>query len=275
MKYLSSRFEEYILECNSSNLHDELNDIHNILNIKINKQNNIIFYGPPGIGKYTQALHYINIFSPSNLKYERKIIVSANSKKSYQFKVSDIHFEIDIELLGCNAKVLFNEIYNNILDIVSTKQNKIFFVLCKNFHTIHSELLDIFNSYMQSLNHINIKLVYIILTEHISFINNNILDRCQIIPIKRPDKEKYEEVFNVNINKKLNTITNIKNIISNITELDNINKKIVDELITNITDYKNINYLNFRDSIYNIFIFNLDLNICLYQIISHFIKKNH
>ena len=128
MKYLSSRFEEYISECKSSNLHKELEDINDKLSKKIKKQNNIIYYGPRGTGKYTQALHYIQQFSPSVLKYERKIIVTTSNKKSYQFKVSDIHFEIDIQLLGCNAKVLFNEIYNNIIDIVSTKQNKTFFI---------------------------------------------------------------------------------------------------------------------------------------------------
>ena len=274
MKYLSSRFEEDISECESSNLHPELDNIHSILNKDIDKQNNIIFYGPSGVGKYTQALHYIKNFSPTGLKYERKTIISTNSKKSYQFKVSDIHFEIDIELLGCNAKVLFNEIYNNITDIVSTKQKKTFFILCKNFHTIHSELLDIFNTYMQSLNHINIKLVYIILTENITFIDNNILNRCQIIPIERPTKKVYEKKLNVTINKKLHDITNIKNIISNINELDKINEKILNSIIHNIENHKDINYLNFRDLIYNIFIYNLDLNTCLYKILSHFINNN-
>ena len=31
MKYLSSRFEEYISECNSSNLHEELKEINDKL----------------------------------------------------------------------------------------------------------------------------------------------------------------------------------------------------------------------------------------------------
>tara|TARA_B100000902_G_scaffold394967_1_gene452466 strand:+ start:5745 stop:6704 length:960 start_codon:yes stop_codon:yes gene_type:complete len=271
MKYLSSRFEEYISECNSSNLHEELKDINDKLSKKIKKQNNIIYYGPCGTGKYTQALHYIQQFSPSVLKYERKIIVTTSNKKSYQFKVSDIHFEIDIQLLGCNAKVLFNEIYNNIIDIVSTKQNKTFFILCKNFHNIHSELLEIFNSYMQSLNHMNVKLIYIILTENISFINDNILKRCQIIPICRPTKKTYEKTLNVSLSKKTHKINNIKNIISEIDDLENINKKIVDLLIFNIKNYKKINFLEFRDTIYNIFICNLDLSECLHQIITHFI----
>jgi len=273
MKYLSSRFEEYISECNSSNLHEELKDVNDKLSNKIKKQNNIIFYGPSGTGKYTQALYYIQKFSPTSLKYERKIIITTSNKKSYQFKVSDIHFEVDIELLGCNAKVLFNEIYNNIIDIVSTKQNKTFFILCKNFHTIHSELLEIFNSYMQSLNHINVKLIYVILTENISFINNNILNRCQIIPISRPSKKTYEKIFNLSSNKKTYNINNIKNIISGINELENINKKIVDKLIYNIQNYNDINFLEFRDTIYNIFICNLDLSECLHEIITHFVAN--
>jgi hypothetical protein len=273
MKYLSTRFEEYIIESKKKNLHKELIEIQNILHSDIKKQNNIIFYGPPGVGKYTQALNYIKNFSPTKLKYERKIIIDGISKKSYHFKISDILFEIDIELLGCNAKVLFNEIYNNIIDIVSTKQEKTFFILCKNFHCIHSELHDIFSSYMQSLNHINIKLVYIIITENISFINNNIYNRCLVIPIKRPNKSAYEKCLNTLISVKPQEITNIKNIISDITRLDNINIRIVSEIIKMIEDYKNINFLAFRDVIYNIFIFNLDINRCLYQIISHFIEN--
>ena len=274
MKYLSTRFEEYIIESKKKNLHKELIDIHNILHSDIKKQNNIIFYGPPGVGKYTQALNYIKNFSPTKLKYERKIIIDGISKKSYHFKISDILFEIDIELLGCNAKVLFNEIYNNIIDIVSTKQEKTFFILCKNFHCIHSELHDIFSSYMQSLNHINIKLVYIIITENISFINNNIFNRCLVVPVKRPTKKTYEKCISKTIGTETHNITNIKNLISDIDYLNNINSRIANELISLIEDYKNIQFLHFRDVIYNIFIFNLDINTCLYQIISHFINNN-
>ena len=40
-------------------------------------------------------------------------------KKQYIFNVSDIHFEIDMSLLGCHAKMLFNDIYYHILDILS------------------------------------------------------------------------------------------------------------------------------------------------------------
>ena len=64
----------------------------------------LIFYGPSGIGKYTQALSFIKQYSPSNLKYERKININLSAKKEYFFKVSDIHIEVDMELLGVMQK---------------------------------------------------------------------------------------------------------------------------------------------------------------------------
>ena len=69
-------------------------------------------FGPPGIGKYTQALRYVRTWSPTGLKYERKLNIALEKPKKgdYTIKMSDIHFEIDMNLLGCNAKTLWNTI---------------------------------------------------------------------------------------------------------------------------------------------------------------------
>ena len=83
------------------------------------------------------------------------------NKKEHVFKISDIHFEIDMELLGCNAKILWNVIYYNILDIISTKADLTGIIVCKNFHMIHSELLETFYSYMQTLLYRNVHIVFI------------------------------------------------------------------------------------------------------------------
>ncbi len=155
MKYYETRFEEYIQTISKKNLHPELEKIEQN-GEKMGIDNNLIFYGPAGTGKYTQVLNYIKNFSPSKLKYERKMNINLQKKKQYTFKISDVHFEIDMELLGCNAKVLWTEIYKAILDILSTRQTHEGIILCKNFHKIHNELLDVFYSYMQSLSHKNI-----------------------------------------------------------------------------------------------------------------------
>ena len=48
-----------------------------------------------------------------------------------------------MSLLGCKAKIVFNDLYYHILDVLSVVQGS-GIILCKNFHMIHSELLEIF-----------------------------------------------------------------------------------------------------------------------------------
>ena len=100
----------------------------------IKNTNNLILYGPSGTGKYTQALNYIKRFSPTNLRFERKMNFNYDSKSDFIFKISDIHFEIDMSLLGCKAKLVFNDLYYHILDVLSSRPNGSGIILCKNFH---------------------------------------------------------------------------------------------------------------------------------------------
>ena len=144
MKFLETNFVDYIQKCDKQNLHHELKPMLKLFNNENIYQSNIILYGPSGVGKYTQALNLIKKFSSTGLKYERKINFQFSKKLEYIFKVSDIHFEIDMELLGCQAKILWNDIYHRILDIISTRSQHTGIILCKNFHKIHSELLDNF-----------------------------------------------------------------------------------------------------------------------------------
>ena len=109
---------------------------------------NIIIYGSAGTGKYTESLKIIKKYSISDLKYSKRLLIS-NAKTEIYIKISDIHFEIDMELLGCNAKLIWNDIFYNIIDIVVNNDNR-GIILCRNFHTINNELLDIFYSYMQT-----------------------------------------------------------------------------------------------------------------------------
>ena len=274
MKYLSSRFEEYVIDCNKKNIHGELTNVTDYFTTNLKEQCNLIFYGPSGVGKYTQSLNFIKRFSPSNLRFERKINFNHN-KKQYAFKVSDVHFEIDMQLLGCNAKVLFNEIYYHIQDILTTRPGGTGIILCKNFSYIHNELLDIFYSYMESLQHKNLNIIYIILTEHVSFIPNNILDKCLIIPVKKPSKSNYIKVTNNQLIYDTTIITNIKDVQSNIISMYTKNSRISLKIVDDIINYKNIDYLLLREKLYNIFTYNLDLYECIFIIIQELIRKKY
>lgn len=195
MKYYETSFEDYINSCNEYNIHPELEKKILSLPKSIYQLENIIIYGPTGIGKYTQVLKLLNNYSPSNLKYEKKIIASSE-KNDYQYKISDIHYEVDMSLLGCNSKIVWHEIFGQIVDIISVNSTKIGFIVCKNFHMIHSELLEIFYSYIQQYNHsqTSIYIKFILITEHLSFIPSKIINICNIIKIGRPSKEKYTKI---------------------------------------------------------------------------------
>ena len=139
MKFLESHFEEYTNEVSKLNLHPKLKKCYERFPDTLDKLGNLIFYGPSGVGKYSQMLYSIKKYSQSDLKYEKKLSLTYD-KKQYFFKISDIHYEIDMSLLGCNSKLLWHDIYQQIIDILSAKNNKTGIIVCKNFHSIHSEL---------------------------------------------------------------------------------------------------------------------------------------
>ena len=91
MKFLETHFEDYINSSQINNLHPKLEKIFQKFPSKINLLKNVIFYGPSGVGKYTQMLRSIKKYSPSELKYEKKITITFN-KQSFFLKISDIHF---------------------------------------------------------------------------------------------------------------------------------------------------------------------------------------
>ena len=72
MKISNIHFEEYIKNNEDKSLHPSLNKLYTKFPKNIENFRNLIFYGPPGVGKYTQMLASIKQYSPSLLKYEKK-----------------------------------------------------------------------------------------------------------------------------------------------------------------------------------------------------------
>jgi hypothetical protein len=271
MKFHETHFEEYINV--KENLHPKLEKIFNKFPKKITELKNLIFYGPNGVGKYTQLLKSIRKYSASDLKYEKKISVTYN-KQQYFFKISDIHYEIDMSLLGCNSKLLWHEIYSQIIDIISAKNDKSGIIVCKYFNNIHSELLENFYSYMQKNNALTIDLKFILITEELSFIPETIINCCEIIHISRPTKTLYNKCLKNNLIIKPDNITNIKNLHSSITQLMMPHKIICDKIIDAMIKIENTKFIKFRDMLYDIFIYNLDITDVIWYIISTLIKQN-
>jgi len=300
MKYYETLYEEYINSCELYNIHPELKEEISRLPTSIVNMPNILVHGACGIGKYTQVLNIIKKYSSTELKYDKRITISTD-KQQYICHISDIHYEVDMSLLGCNAKTLWHEIFFQIVDIISVKPNKHGIILCKNFQSINSELLEVFYSYMHQYNSKNskIKIKFIIISEHISFIPYKIINSCYRLSIKRPSKELYSELSKLNYEKKkhnidkvqfnpqtildnidMNSIVNIKELrsfshISQMTEVpEDIFNKVCDNIIEKINKINQIKFTEFRDTLYEILIYNIEINEVVLYILYYFLSDD-
>lgn len=299
MRFFESHFTDYILKVDEFSLHPIIKKTFLTFPAEIQLLPNLIIHGPSGVGKYSHALYFISRYSPSRLKYEKRIAVAYN-KDTFFMKISDCHFEIDMSLLGCNSKHLWNEIYNQILDIVSARPQTSAFVMCKNFHKIHSELLETFYSYMLSNDQVSLR--FIIISDNISFLPDNILHRCKRIPFKRPSVAAYNKCLKVvtgtgtgtgNVTSvgsnsvmdivkpnpirlsskyQLDTITNIKALKSNITELNDPHENVCNHIIEIIKSPSNeLKYDELRECLYDILTYDINIQECVWFILRRLI----
>tara|TARA_B100000900_G_scaffold414604_1_gene441729 strand:- start:2862 stop:3848 length:987 start_codon:yes stop_codon:yes gene_type:complete len=247
---------------------------------------NILLFGPPCSCKYIQALKIIKYYSPSSLKYEKKLYIES-LKTNHIIKISDIHYEIIMDNLTCNSKQLFHDIYNNILDAIRISNNKIGIILLRNFHNIDNELLEVFYSYMQQNIDDTIIVKFIIITKDISFIPNNIIDKSNVYNMNKLKSNSYIKISNKNNKQLLKSSLNNDNIdiydnISNVNtikylELNTENLNILDlnnsicNFITNIIIENKVDFNLIRNSVYNILIYNLNIYDCVYKILENII----
>ena len=305
MKFYERHFDEYLISADRFNLHPTLNTanyVHNS-NTSLAGFDNMIIYGPGGSGKYTQALEIIRKYSPTALKYERHIFASTE-KQNYMYHISDIHYEVDMSLLGCNSKMLWSEIFTQVSEIISVKAEKRGIIICKNFHAIHNELLDIFYSYIQQYNSefSNISIKFILITEHIGFIPHQILSGCTILSVPRPSRERLLEMCVSNIEYDTpedfteSTREHISGILATVDPEHIINIKemysfaridgiagiptdvfntVCDNIVGEILRNDTMNIAAFRDAIYDISVYNLDAHECIWYILCYFIKNGN
>ena len=209
----------------------------------------LILYGPSGVGKYTQMLHIVKQYSPSQLKHEKKLLT--NTTSPFYIKISDIHYEIDMELLGCNSKLLWDDIYQHIVEIIQNKYTeKHGIIVCKNVHKINHELLEIFYSYMQG------SVKYIFLTESISFLPDTLLSKCKILSIPRPSLELHTSVGII-------PSSNLKASFQHI-ELDT-NKPLFQKILTTL---HTCTMSELREDLYSILIFDLGVEAFVYYLMT-------
>lgn len=199
----------------------------------------IIYYGKNSYSAYKTVLKQIVPYSPSKLKYERKICIFEQfdtNNPLYITRISDVHIEIDMSTLGCKPKVVWNEIYKQTVELFCGLDRG--FIICTNFHSINSDLLNTFHVYMQSIGKLN-NIVFVLMSDHISFMSENILSRCKICRC-------------------------VSTVPETISAYDTSHESITNNII-NITTRTPHRILELREHIYNVFIYNLNIYSCVWQ----------
>ena len=219
---------------------------------------NIIIYGSENSGKYIFALDILRNFSNQDLKYYKKMEITIN-KTNHIFMMSDIHFEIDINLLGTSFKNIWFEFYDHVCNIIECGTVKKGYILLRNFQDIPDELLSQLYTFMQCKMKTNINIKFIIITREISFIPNNIREVCELLtcPLKKSSKPKYS------FTKEHEAFSD---------ELFDFCKESFYE--TKDDENKNISpsvvYNDLRLKIYNLFIRNYNIHYCVSYIIQKY-----
>ena len=260
---------------------------------------NYIFYGPSCSYKYKSALKLLQCFSPSNLKYEKKLHINL-TKTEFYIKISDIHYEIDVENFIYNSKSLWNEIYHIIYNSIASSPIKKGYIVFRNFDKINYDLLDLLYNYMQKELFSTLNIKYIIITECVSFIPMKIINICKILNFAKLSKKNINLLCNKNNKlyfKKMNNTTKdtkdttlitcsnadiIYNKINNpniFTHLDiSNNMKYIEQhsaicntYINLITNNNNYNITNIRTLLYDILINHLNSHECFFYIIQSLI----
>jgi hypothetical protein len=202
---------------------------------------NTIIFGGENSNKTAAALNIIREHSPSKLKYKRKIELEVNGE-NYYFNISDVHFEIDFDLLGTNETAIWGEYINNVFSIIEasrTNASKDYFILCKNIHTMKDELLQIFYTFIRNKN-----IRFIFTTQHVSFLPDTLKNKCNIIHLKK------------GVDYSTQYIT------------------YCDEIITFIKEKKDDLFL-LRELLYNLLTYNFNMHTCFYYIYSELLRSGH
>lgn len=274
MKFLENHFDKYLQASDLVNLHPhvaivaESNDVRSLPHY--------LFYGPPGVGKYTQALRLLRHYSPSALKYEKKLQL-VHDKRTYLFRISDVHVEVDMALLGCNARSLWHELYLQLQDVISAKQDKTMIVLCKHFHEVHHELLDTFYSYFAGSSH---TIKYMLLTDQLSFLPECLLRACQLVRFPRPDTALYEAVLRSKERggsggtTVKTSLTNIKLATLGVPAILERHRVLCDKLLHAMLHIEQLDVLRFRDSLHDVFIYQLPVADCTYYLLSQLLQQD-
>ena len=140
----------------------------------------VIIHGPCPLTNRARALEMLKDLSPSSLKYDRKI-VHHGEKHAVNIMLSDVHYEIDMSVLGKSARSVWHQIHATIIDSIKASCTKRAVIMCKSFNGCCPDLVRVFFSYLQRPMLMSVQTSFILLTSHYAFLPSSIRSRCRAV----------------------------------------------------------------------------------------------
>jgi hypothetical protein len=196
-----------------------------------------LFYGQPaGEGTRAGATKLCVILD------ERPYYVRVHKAKQGQNK-----YEVDMSLLGCNARVLWHEIYTTIIEADIPAKNGV--IVCKEFQEIHAELHDIFYSYMQEN-----KIAFHIYTSSVSFIKDSIREACKYTSLSLP----------TTTTENTNHVVICQRIVAAMDSIFKAKKK---------ATTAETPYLVLREALYDVLVYHVDVGRVVWYLVRHCLEN--
>ena len=159
----------------------------------------LFFYGPPGVGKYAHAIHFMRAFSPSRFHgpgaffhLEQEVPMLSHYAKlpaqSFSFPTSDIHMEIDMEQLGDDPLTIWNAVCQRASDTF-------LFLLCRHIDKAPAMILKRLYTYIHPQWPPTEKppLRFLFLGENMCSVPPSILDHVRVVSFPRPSIDQYNQ----------------------------------------------------------------------------------
>lgn len=205
-------------------------------------EDHYVFYGLNSMENYMHSLKHVEKFSPSSLKYSRKTMIEYNGQE-IAFPTSDVHIEVDFEILGVNEYSIFFELYRHISEnmVVNSKTTRLY-VICLHFDQIKKELMDVFYNFMN-----NPKISFLILVKQICYVHPYILKRTTIKKIKSAVLSKYDVRF----------------------------ESKMDAMVENITGHNTWSLFQWREKLYELLVYNYNIHDCFAYLVQCLVEKEY
>lgn len=202
--------------------------------------NHFVIYGNNYMKSYHYMLENMKILSPSNLSFSRKTTIET-SNQNIVLPMSDIHLEIDFELLGVNEYALFFEIYHHLTENIVLNKKKLL-VVCLHFDQIKKELMEVFYNFLN-----NDRVVFVFIVKDICYMHPYILKKSVIKKCKNNDSSNSSVQFHSKI----------------------------DAMIPHIIHENQWSFFQWREKLYELLILNYNIHDCFSYLIECLVKQDY